>query len=71
MSESNTITSNGVSIKDLCYDKKAFLAKWGPDWDSLIIEFVEKSPSFEGDIELARKIGYLIADIQSSMIDGC
>jgi hypothetical protein len=67
MSETNKPMN--VDIKELCFSKKEFFAKWGIEWESCIVKFIEKSPSFEGDIELAKKIGYLLADLSSVM--GC
>lgn len=46
--------------------KAEFLKKWGTHgWTLVIEEFIQRAPSFHGDLELAKTIGEIVADLQS------
>lgn len=45
-----------------------FKKKWGTEtWRLLIETFIKRAPSFPGDLELARAIGEMVADLGSAL----
>ena len=50
-----------ISCRDFC-------EKYGTDGASLLVgEFLLKSPDFPGSLELASKLGIMMADLQSAL----
>lgn len=54
--------------KQYVTDIHEFRTKWGTKGAGLLIEaFVEKAPAFEGDSEIAKKLGEMIGDLQFAL----
>lgn len=47
---------------------KEFIEKWGTvGWKIPIKEFIERSPEFRGDVEIAKIIGEVVADLETAI----